>query len=202
MGVATGCGFKEIYRFPHTTYPYSSCICTFWQQHPYFCFHFVNTCIYIHPHGIYYIYPTVYIYIPWYIYISPRYIYISPRYIYSTPLTITMLQPSFDTSLVPSIDLLASVSTTEWSTQLIPLGVGVYQGDPLSVTIFNTVINTLVDTLGTRLDLGFHISGSRHKLCPHYKPDSMRIHGSGLNPLPIHFNPVCTIVLQCKFDST
>ena len=36
MGVATGCGFKEIYRFPHTTYPYSSCICTFWQQHPYF----------------------------------------------------------------------------------------------------------------------------------------------------------------------
>ena len=26
MGVATGCGFKEIYRFPHTTYPYSSCI--------------------------------------------------------------------------------------------------------------------------------------------------------------------------------
>ena len=29
MGVATGCGFKEIYRFPHTTYPYSSCICSF-----------------------------------------------------------------------------------------------------------------------------------------------------------------------------
>ena len=21
VGVATGCGFKEIYRFPHTTYP-------------------------------------------------------------------------------------------------------------------------------------------------------------------------------------
>ena len=42
MGVATGCGFKEIYRFPHTTYPYSSCICTFLQQHPYFFFHFVK----------------------------------------------------------------------------------------------------------------------------------------------------------------
>ena len=41
-GVATGCGFKEIYRFPHTTYPYSSCICTFLQQHPYFFVHFVN----------------------------------------------------------------------------------------------------------------------------------------------------------------
>ena len=40
MGVATGCGFKEIYRFPHTTNPYSSCICTFFQQHPYFFVHF------------------------------------------------------------------------------------------------------------------------------------------------------------------
>ena len=36
MGVATGCGCKE-YRFPHTTYPYSSCICSFLQQHPTFC---------------------------------------------------------------------------------------------------------------------------------------------------------------------
>ena len=42
MSVATGCGFKEIYRFPNTTYPYSSCICTFWQQHPYFFVHFLN----------------------------------------------------------------------------------------------------------------------------------------------------------------
>ena len=39
MGVVTGCGLKEIYRFPHTTYPYSSCICTFLQQHPYFFVH-------------------------------------------------------------------------------------------------------------------------------------------------------------------
>ena len=38
MGVATGCGCKEVYRFPHTTYPYSSCICSFLQQHPYFFF--------------------------------------------------------------------------------------------------------------------------------------------------------------------
>ena len=42
MGVATGCGCKEVYRFPHTTYPYSSCICTFLQQHPYFLFIFLN----------------------------------------------------------------------------------------------------------------------------------------------------------------
>ena len=57
MGVASGCGEQEAgvasgsgwnlwvwllsmvvrrYRFPHTTYPYSSYICSFLQQHPYF----------------------------------------------------------------------------------------------------------------------------------------------------------------------
>ena len=36
VGVASGCGFKEVYRFHHTTYRYSSCICSFLQQHPYF----------------------------------------------------------------------------------------------------------------------------------------------------------------------
>ena len=33
-----GCGCKEVYRFPHTTYPHSSCICSFLQQHPYFLY--------------------------------------------------------------------------------------------------------------------------------------------------------------------
>ena len=65
MGVASGCGGQEvgvasgswwnlwvwllgvvvrryIYRFPHSTYPYSSCICSFLQQHPYFLFIFLN----------------------------------------------------------------------------------------------------------------------------------------------------------------
>ena len=42
VGVATGCDCKEVYRFPHTTYPYSSCICSFLQQHPYFLFIFKN----------------------------------------------------------------------------------------------------------------------------------------------------------------
>ena len=45
MGVATGCGFKEIYRFPHTTYPYSSCICTFLQQYGYTLTHTLTICI-------------------------------------------------------------------------------------------------------------------------------------------------------------
>ena len=57
MGVASGCGEQEVgvasgsgwnlwvwllgvvvRRVPHTTYPYSSCICSFLQQHPYFLF--------------------------------------------------------------------------------------------------------------------------------------------------------------------
>ena len=42
VGGNYGCGFKEIYRFPHTTYPYSYCIWTFLQQHPYFLFIFKN----------------------------------------------------------------------------------------------------------------------------------------------------------------
>ena len=65
MGVASGCGEQEVgvasvsgwnlwvwllgvvvrryvYRFPHTTYPYSSCICSCLQQHPYFLFIFLN----------------------------------------------------------------------------------------------------------------------------------------------------------------
>ena len=37
IGVATGCGGKEVYRFQHTTYPYSSCM-LFLQQHLYFLF--------------------------------------------------------------------------------------------------------------------------------------------------------------------
>ena len=32
MGVASGCGCKEVYRFPHINYPYSSCICSFLQN--------------------------------------------------------------------------------------------------------------------------------------------------------------------------
>ena len=46
MGVATGCGCKEVYRFPHTTYPYCSCICSFLQQHPYFLIILLNVYIY------------------------------------------------------------------------------------------------------------------------------------------------------------
>ena len=44
MGVASGYGCKEehVYRFPHITFPYSSCICSFLKQHPYFLFILLN----------------------------------------------------------------------------------------------------------------------------------------------------------------
>ena len=46
MGVATGCGCKEVYRFPHTTYPYSSCICSFCSSIPTFCSFFCFSFLY------------------------------------------------------------------------------------------------------------------------------------------------------------
>ena len=50
--MSSGCGCKEVYRFPHITYPYYSCICFFLQQHPYFlliflCFSFLFQYIFV-----------------------------------------------------------------------------------------------------------------------------------------------------------
>ena len=56
VGRIYGCGCKEVYRFPHTTYPYSSCICSFLQQCPYFLF-------IIKMFFVLYIYNYIYIYI-------------------------------------------------------------------------------------------------------------------------------------------
>ena len=56
--------------------------------------------------------------------------------------------PSFSRLIQAMYDgLSASVMTPDWSTPAFSLQIGVYQGDPLSVIIFNTIINTMVDTL-------------------------------------------------------
>ena len=70
VSVSSGCGCKEVYRFPHTTYPYYSCICSFLQQHPFV--HFLKCFLYI-----YILYNTVCIVLYNYIYI---YIYIYIHY--------------------------------------------------------------------------------------------------------------------------
>ena len=43
MGVASGCGCKEVYRFPHITYSYSSCICSFFAASSLLFVHFFSS---------------------------------------------------------------------------------------------------------------------------------------------------------------
>ena len=62
-------------------------------------------------------------------------------------------------------DLTGVVSTDAWQTDPFHLQVGVYQGDPLSVLVFNTVMNTLVDTITkSHADLGYSLGASSHNL--------------------------------------
>ena len=57
-------------------------------------------------------------------------------------------------------DLTASVTSQDWCTKSIPLLIGVYQGDPLSVIIFNTVMATLTDSLKADQHHGYTLSES------------------------------------------
>lgn len=67
--------------------------------------------------------------------------------------------PAKFTSIVERLysGLSATIMSEDWHTSTTPLSIGVYQGDPLSVVIFNTVINTLVDTLKTQAELGYKV---------------------------------------------
>ena len=57
--------------------------------------------------------------------------------------------------------LVGIVRTKEWSTKSFPMEVGVFQGDPLSVIIFNTVMNKLVDTITqSHHHLGYSLSSA------------------------------------------
>ena len=55
----------------------------------------------------------------------------------------------------------SSVRLSSWSTKPVPMNLGVYQGDPLSVIIFNTVMSTLADSLKAHEHLGYSLSGSK-----------------------------------------
>ena len=46
----SACGYKEVYRFPHITYPYNSCICFFLQQYPYLLFNFKMFFVFVPVH--------------------------------------------------------------------------------------------------------------------------------------------------------
>ena len=48
IGEVSGWCCKEVYRFPHNiTCPYSTCISSFLQQHPYFFVHFLK-CFFVY----------------------------------------------------------------------------------------------------------------------------------------------------------
>ena len=68
--------------------------------------------------------------------------------------------PSYFCNVVASLysGVSARLFTDAWTTSLFHLNIGVYQGDPLSGIIFNIVINTLVDTLNLKKDLGCSLS--------------------------------------------
>ena len=73
----------------------------------------------------------------------------------------------------------ASMITESWETPLVSLQKGVYQGDPLSVVIFNTVMNTLVDTVSTRINLGYQFSASSRRInILHYADDTCLVANS------------------------
>ena len=74
----------------------------------------------------------------------------------------------------------ATVSSKSWSTRFIPLNVGVYQGDPLSVTIFNTVMATLADALKTNRHLGYNLSGGRSTNILQYADDTCLVANSAV----------------------
>ena len=57
-------------------------------------------------------------------------------------------------------NLSAVVTSQSWTTNPIPLQIGVYQGDPLSVIIFNSVMATLADTIDHQQHLGYKFSKS------------------------------------------
>ena len=61
-------------------------------------------------------------------------------------------------------DLSASINTKFWSTSGIPLNKGVFQGDPLSVVIFNCVMNTYIDAIKPCLSSSYHFSNSAQSL--------------------------------------
>ena len=62
------------------------------------------------------------------------------------------------------VDLIGVVSSKAWQTAPIHLQIGVFQGDPLSVLVFNTVMNTLVDTLTKQHStLGYTLGAAPHR---------------------------------------
>ena len=76
--------------------------------------------------------------------------------------------PAHFTDIISNLytGLTGIVRTKQWTSSPFHLGIGVFQGDPLSVSIFNTVMNTLVDTLSEHKNMGYTFTKSLHT-CNH-----------------------------------
>ena len=81
-------------------------------------------------------------------------------------------KPFLDTIACLHSNLGAYVTSRLWTTTSIPLKVGVYQGDPLSVVIFNAVMATLADAFKTNKHLGYTLSGGRPTNVLQYADDT------------------------------
>ena len=68
--------------------------------------------------------------------------------------------------------------TDAWAIPSFPLDIRVYQGDTLSGIIFNTVINTLVDTMYFKKKLGYSLSPSHQVNLLQYADDTCIIASS------------------------
>ena len=70
--------------------------------------------------------------------------------------------PSVHTHCLQS--LLSTLAYLQWATPCVPLQTGVYQEDPLSVVIFNTIMCTLIDALKSLKHHGYILSGTQHSV--------------------------------------
>ena len=76
-------------------------------------------------------------------------------------------------------NLSATITTQGWTTGEIPLQVGVYQGDPLSTVIFNTVMCTMIEALRPCQQLGYTFSNSERTVHLLQYADDTCLIGSG-----------------------
>jgi hypothetical protein len=79
----------------------------------------------------------------------------------------------------------AVIFTKAWTTDRIHLQLGVYQGDPLSVIIFNTVIKTLADSITQHCsNLGYSLSSISNKINLLQYADNTSLLSDGLPSCP------------------
>ena len=81
-------------------------------------------------------------------------------------------------------DLQVMVTTKRWSTSLLPCKIGMFQGDPFTVVVFNTVINTLAIQLKQVTPaLGYKLNRSDYVIDAHLFADDVTLPSKDLQKL-------------------